>query len=235
MTPHIEAHISDIAETVLMPGDPLRAKFIAETFLDDAKLVNQVRNMLAYTGTVNGKKVTVMGSGMGLPSMGIYSWELFTHYDVQRIIRIGSCGAYSTELNLFDLVLAESAYSESTFARVQNGIETQLNYPSETLNKTLRHKAAELNFPLKSGPVHSSDVFYRADANHYKAIYREFGTLAVEMEAFALFHNAHVCGKEAACLLTVSDIIPTGAAASAKERQLAFTQMMQVAIAAISD
>lgn len=235
-TPHNQAEKNEIAKSVLMPGDPLRAKFIAETFLEDAKLVNQVRNMFAYTGTYKGKPVTVMASGMGMPSMGIYSYELFSMYDVEQIIRIGSAGACVPELKIGDVILADGAWSESTFARTQNGFDKDLILPSEDLNATIRAAAQKLNIPLTEGRVHSSDVFYcESNVDDYKVIYEKHKCVCTEMESFALFHNANVLGKKAACLLTISDSLVTGESASAMERQTAFTDMMKIALEASVD
>ncbi|MCL4410404.1 MAG: purine-nucleoside phosphorylase [Firmicutes bacterium] len=230
MTPHIHANQGDFAKTVLMPGDPLRAKFIAENFLTDVREVSHVRNMLAYTGNFQGQPVSVMGSGMGMASIGIYSWELFTHFDVDTIIRVGSCGAYTEELKLFDVLLAESAWSESSFAHTQNGHKDPITLPSAALNQRLLTTANEINVPLYQGKIHSSDVFYRQEENAHERLYREQQVIAVEMESFALFHNAQVLGKQAACLLTVSDHLVTQQAASSEDRERAFTQMMQVAL-----
>ncbi|MCH8500843.1 MAG: purine-nucleoside phosphorylase [Aliidiomarina sp.] len=230
MTPHIHAEPGDFAETVLMPGDPLRAKFIAETFLQDVREVNHVRNMLAYTGTYQGKPVSVMGSGMGMASIGIYSWELFTHFGVQSIIRVGSCGAYTSDLKLYDVVLAQAAWSESSYARTQNGYVSPVTHPSASLNEALTLAAKQLDIPLTVGTVHSSDVFYRAEVDAHERLFREQATIAVEMESFALFHNAQVLGKRAACILTVSDHLVTHEAASAEDREQAFTHMMKIAL-----
>ncbi|MCL4410659.1 MAG: purine-nucleoside phosphorylase [Gammaproteobacteria bacterium] len=230
MTPHIHAEQGDFAKTVLMPGDPLRAKFIAENFLTDVREVNHVRNMLAYTGSFQGTPVSVMGSGMGMASIGIYSWELFTHFDVDAIIRVGSCGAYTTDLQLFDVVLAESAWSESSYAHTQSGHSDPVTLPSAALNQRLLAAAQTLDIPLRHGKIHSSDVFYRQEANAHERLYREQQVIAVEMESFALFHNANILGKQAACLLTVSDHLVNQQAASSEDRERAFTQMMQVAL-----
>jgi purine-nucleoside phosphorylase len=229
-TPHIQAEKNEIAKTVLMPGDPLRAKFIADTFLEDVKQFNSVRNMFGYTGTYKGRKISVMGSGMGQPSIGIYSYELFKFYDVENIIRIGSCGAYSAELKLYDTVLADSAFSESTFAKVQGGEDSDTLPASEKLNNQLINYAKQLNIPLHIGTIHSSDVFYREDSDAAMKQAKEKNLLGVEMESFALFHNANVTGKNAACLLTVSDSFVTEEATSPEERQTAFTNMMKIAL-----
>ena len=194
-TPHNAAAKGDFAKTVLMPGDPLRAQFIAETFLDAPKLVTSVRGMLGYTGTYKGAPVSVMGSGMGMPSIGIYSWELFTQYDVDSIIRVGSAGSYSSRAKLFDVVLAAAAYSESSYAKTQNGFTGDVTLPSPALCEALRQSAARLGIPLIEGTVHSSDVFYRdAAPDYWERLRDEKGCLAVEMESFALFHNAAATG-----------------------------------------
>lgn len=232
-TPHNQAKQGEIAKKVLMPGDPLRAKFIAETFLEDAKLVNQVRNMFAYTGTYKGQQVTVMASGMGMPSMGIYSYELFSMYGVEQIIRIGSAGACVPELKIGDVVLADGAWSESTFARTQNGYDKDVILPSEELNSYIKAVAEKLSIPLTVARVHSSDVFYcESNVDDYKVIYDKHKCACTEMESFALFHNAKVLGKKAACLLTISDSLVTGEGASPMERQTAFTDMMKIALEA---
>ena len=232
-TPHISSNIEDIAKTVLMPGDPLRAKFIAETFLKDVKLVNQVRNMLAYTGTYNGKKVTVIGSGMGMPSIGIYSYELFKFYDVENIIRIGSCGAYDKNLKLFDVLLVSQAFSESSFAKTM-GISNRHVLPaSKTLNNRIKRAATKLNKPLKEGIIHSSDVFYRLNHQAYVDIYKKHQTIAVEMESFALFANAKALNRKAACLLTVSDSLVNHEETTSEQREKAFTNMMEIALKSI--
>ena len=228
-TPHNEAKPGEIAKTVLMPGDPLRAKFIAETFLHDAKLVNNVRGVQGYTGTWEGKPVTVMASGMGMPSIGIYSYELFKEYDVDNIIRIGSAGAYVKDLHIFDVVLATVAYSESTFAREQCGYEGDITYPSEELNRKLEESADELNIPLHKGLIHSSDVFYRQSSDYLKTVH-EKGCVAVEMESFALFSNAKVLHKNAACILTISDSFVSDEITTPEQRQTSFTNMMKIAL-----
>ncbi len=232
MTPHNEAKKEDIAKTVLMPGDPLRAKFIAETFLDDYKLVNSVRNIYAYTGSYKGKKVTVMASGMGMPSMGIYSYELFKFYDVDTIIRIGSAGAYTDELNLYDVVLVDGAYSESTFAKTQNGEERNILHGNKELNDHIKETAKRMNINLHFHNVHSSDIFYKENDN-FKELFEKYNCYAVEMESFALFHNANVLGKKAACLLTISDNLVTHEETTSEERQNSFKQMLELALESI--
>lgn len=230
-TPHIEATAPQIAPVVLMPGDPLRAKVIAETYLENVIQFNTVRNMFGYTGTYKGKTISVMGSGMGMPSIGIYSYELYAFYNVETIVRIGSCGAYTDTLDLYDVILATGAYSESSYATTQAGTPTtDVLYPDADLNASLEKAAADLKIPLKKGIIHSSDVFYRENFNDFERIYQDKGAIAVEMESFALFHNANVLNKKAACLLTVSDSLVTKEATTPEERQNAFTQMMEVAL-----
>ena len=230
-TPHNQAKFGEIAKNVLMPGDPLRAKFIAETFLENIKLVNSVRNMLAYTGEYKGKEITVMASGMGMPSIGIYSYELYSQYGVENIVRVGSAGAYTDKLNLFDVVLAENAWSESSFAKTQNGYDKDTTYPDGELNKRIIEAAKKLNIPLHLEKIHSSDVFYtEPNVDGYKEINAKHGCECVEMESFALFHNAKVLGKKAACLLTISDSFTSEQKATPEERQTAFINMMKIAL-----
>ncbi|MGK0469164.1 purine-nucleoside phosphorylase [Clostridium sp.] len=230
-TAHIEVKEEGIiAKTVLMPGDPLRAKFIAETFLENVQKFNNVRNVLGYTGTYKGRKISVMASGMGMPSIGIYSYELFNFYGVENIIRIGSCGAYTADLNLYDVILATKAWSESTYAKVQSGYEYDTIAASKDLNSKLEKIAGELSIKVHKHIVHSSDVFYRENFDDYKDIYNHHGCTSVEMESFALFHNANISGKKAACLLTVSDNLVTRELTTSEERQGAFTNMMKIAL-----
>lgn len=230
-TPHIGAEKGQFAKTVLMPGDPLRAKFIAETFLENPVLVTSVRNILGFTGTYNGKPVSVMASGMGMPSIGIYSYELYSQYDVENIIRIGSAGAYSPDLRIYDVVLATGAYSESSYAKTQNGLEeSHLLLPSPKLNEKLLESAHRLDIPLHEGIIHSSDVFYRETKEYLKEITDVHKCVAVEMESFALFHNANVLGKNAACLLTISDSFVYPEITTAEEREKSFTGMMKIAL-----
>ena len=222
--------------TVLMPGDPLRAKFIAETFLEHPVLFNDVRGMLGYTGTYGGRPVSVMGSGMGMPSIGIYSYELFSRYGVENIIRIGSAGSYTERAKVYDVVLATGAYSESSFARTMSGCTADTLAPSGELCAALRASAAKLGVPLVEGVIHSSDVFYRHDDRqdpaYWELLRDEKGCVAVEMESFALFHNAAVLGKRAACLVTISDSFVSHQETTPEERQTSFTAMMKVALGA---
>lgn len=231
-TPHIEAKDNAFAKTVLMPGDPLRAKFIADNYLENVVKVNNVRGMLGYTGTYNGKKISVMGSGMGMASIGIYSYELFQFYGVENIVRIGSCGAYTADLDLYDVLLVDRAWSESTFPQTQSCQKEPIEYtyPTKELNDRIEAISSELEIPVTKCTIHSSDVFYRQEANVFESIRDEKGALAVEMESFALFHNAKVTGKNAACILTVSDNLVTHEETSSSERQNAFTKMMDLAL-----
>lgn len=232
-TPHNQAQAGEIAKNVLMPGDPLRAKFIAETFLENPRLVNQVRNVYAYTGTYKGKEITVMASGMGMPSIGIYSYELFSQYGVESIIRVGSAGGYVPELKVYDVVLADSAWSASSFARVQNGCEEDVLYPDKELNQKIADAAERLEIPMTRARIHSSDVFYtESTVDSYEDIVRKHQCACVEMESFALFHNANVLGKKAACLLTISDSFTSKEVTTAQERQKSFTNMMKIALEA---
>jgi len=232
-TPHIEADKQGvIAKTVLMPGDPLRAEFIANTFLKDVVKFNEVRGMKGYTGYYNGKKVSVMGSGMGMPSIGIYSFELYSFYGVENIIRIGSCGSYTEGLNIYDVVLAKDAWSESSFAKTLCGNEDEAIEPSKELNDKIEACGKELGIDVNKVRVHSSDVFYRENFDDYKTIRDEYGCEVVEMESFALFANAKFLNKKAACILTVSDSLVKHAATTSEERMNSFTKMMELALQA---
>lgn len=230
-TAHIEAQKEDIAKVVLMPGDPLRAKMIAETYLEDFRLVNSVRNILAYTGTYKGKKVTIFASGMGNPSMGIYSYELYKFYDVEEIIRVGTCGSYQKELNLYDTIIVESSYSTSNYAKEQANYDDYFIESSEELNKKLELAAEELNVNIKKGIIHCTDAFYKED-NNFQELVNSYNLLGAEMETFALFTNAKSLGKKATCILTVSDNLVTKEETSSLERQNSFHTMIKVALEA---
>lgn len=230
-TPHIEVNDKELfAKTVLMPGDPLRAEFIAKTYLTDVVKINNVRNMFGFTGYYKGKKVTVMGSGMGMPSIGIYSYELFNVYDVDNIIRIGSCGSYSPKINIYDVIIASSAYSESSYAKVAYDYDENILNANEELNNALNISAKKLGFSVFNEIIHSSDVFYRAHGNVFTDVRDRFGCVAVEMESFALFANARYLNKRAACILTVSDSLVTHEVTSSEERQKSFNKMMEIAL-----
>ena len=229
MTPHNEAKKEDIAKVVLMPGDPLRAKYIAENFMENVKLVNSVRGMYAYTGTYKGKEITVMGHGMGIPSVGIYAHELFAFYDVDCIIRIGSCGAYVDTLNLKDVIVVNKVYSESTFAEIYNGEKAHLIDAKDSCNDFILETAREMNLNTVKGNVHSSDVFYSSTTN-LKELYEEYGCVAVEMESFGLFHIANALNKKVACILSVTDSLVKPEELTSKERQTALTNMITLAL-----
>jgi purine-nucleoside phosphorylase len=231
MSIHISAKKGEIAKTVLMPGDPLRAKYIADRFLQEVELVSQVRNAYYFTGKYKGKPVTIGASGMGCPSIGIYSYELYTEYEVENIIRIGTCGAYTTELNLFDLVNVNYAASESTFAKYAWGIGGNSIKHQGKAFSVIKRTANRLKQEIRNCNVHSSDIFYRKDTDIPKVAVKK-KCLAVEMEAFALFANAKHLGKTAATILTVSDVIPTHEKISSEEREKALLPMMELALEA---
>ena len=235
-TPHNNAPKGAYAKTVLMPGDPLRAQYVAENFLTDVKLVNSVRNCLGYTGRYKGVPVSIQASGMGMPSIGIYSYELYTEYDVENIIRIGSAGSYSPRLNILDVVLADSAYSDSSYALTHSGYKEKVNYPSKDLNDAILAKGAALGINVKTCRVHSSDVFYNdPNGETFEQIAQRSGGECVEMESFALFHNANYLHKNAACLRTLSDSFVSTQKLSAEERQQSFRTMMKLALETACD
>ena len=227
-TAHNTANPGEFPKTVLMPGDPLRAKFIAETFLTDAKLVNNVRGIQGYTGTYKGVPVSVMASGMGMPSMGIYSYELFQFYDVDNIIRIGSAGAMTADLKLRSIVAAQAACTDSNFAHQYQLPGAFAPIASYELLETAVAIAREMGVTMPVGNVLSSDVFY--DASGENARWSRMGVLCAEMEAAALYCNAAATGKRALALLTISDNIVTGEDLSPEDRQTTFTQMMEIAL-----
>ncbi len=229
-TPHNHAKVGDIAKTVLMPGDPLRAKFIADTFLEDVVQFNSVRGMLGFTGTYKGVKVSVMGSGMGMPSIGIYSYELYEFYGVENIIRVGSAGGYKTEHELFDVIIGDAAFSKSSYAKVAFGYEEDVLKPTSVINDQLKASAKEIGKTLKPGLIHSSDTFYSDPAMRGKFDGHEPD--CVEMESFALFANAKYLGKNAACIVTISDSLVLQKYTTAEERQTAFVDMMEIALEA---
>ena len=231
-TPHIGATSKDeIAKVVLMPGDPLRAKKIADTYLKDVTLFNQVRGMLGFTGIFNGKQVSVMGSGMGLGSIGIYSYELFKFYDVDVIIRVGSCGATSPDLNILDIVLADHAFSSETFAKVAHDYDENYFKGSERVSETAKKVAAERDIKITEGNIASGNVFYTTIERKRDEWMVGNPPIAVEMEAFALFANAKALNKEAACFLTVSDqLVREEKNLSSEARQNAFDEMMVLSL-----
>ena len=230
-TPHIEAKQGDIAETILLPGDPLRAKYIAETFLENPVCYNEVRNMLGYTGTYKGKRISVQGTGMGIPSISIYATELMKEYNVQNLIRVGTCGAIQKDVKIRDVILSMSA---STDSQTNKKVFGNMDY-APTANFELLKKAydagMEKGLQLKVGNVFSADIFYDDYAEHEK--WAQYGILAVEMEAAALYTLAAKYGRKALAILTVSDHILTGEATSPEERQTTFNQMIEVALEAV--
>ena len=230
-TPHNNAAKGEFAKTVLMPGDPLRAKFIAETFLTDPKLVNNVRGVQGYTGTYKGVPVSVMASGMGMPSIGIYSYELFHTYNVQKIIRVGTAGGIAPQVQLRDIVLGQGACTNSSYASQYGLPGTYAPIGDFALLEAAAAHARRLNLHWHVGNLLSSDTFY--DDSNSTAQWQKMNVLAVEMEAAALYMNAARAGKQALCIATVSDLPLTGASTSAQERQESFTAMMELALEAI--
>jgi len=228
-TPHNGAKEGEIAKTVLMPGDPLRAKFIADNYLEDVICFNNVRNMLGFTGTYKGKKVSVMGGGMGMPSIGIYSYELFHFYDVDNIIRIGSAGGIAEDVKLRDIVIGMGASTNSNFAAQYKLPGTFAPIADYSLLRKAVEAAEKLNINTVVGNVLSSDTFYD-DNKEANSLWRKMNILAVEMEAAALYMNAARAGKKALCILTISDHVFTGESLSAEDRQLTFRDMMEIAL-----
>lgn len=228
-TAHINATPDDFAKTVIMPGDPLRSKFIAETFLENARLVNNVRGIHGYTGSYRGTPVSVMASGMGMPSIGIYSYELFNFFGVESILRVGSCGALDGELRLRDIVIGQGACTDSGYAGQFGLPGTVAPICDYTLMKTAIDECDALGARFRVGNLLSSDAFYNANQNA-NAAWMSMGVLAVEMEAAALYLNAMRAKKRALAICTVSDHILTGEQTTAEERQTSFTQMMEVAL-----
>lgn len=235
MTPHIEAKKEDIADFVLMPGDPLRAKYIADNFLEDVVQVNSIRNMIAFTGTYKGKKITVFPSGMGIPSIGIYSYELFKFYDVQTIIRLGSCGALTTDLDLLDTVLVDSAFSESNYALSMCNVQEHIASANQDLNNTIQQTSKETNIPVVQGNILTNEFFdlYAEDIEEVKArCPQDMHIIASEMEAFALFYNAKYFSRNATCMLTVVDSKKTSQSLSPEARQTSLNGMIKLALEA---
>ncbi len=233
-TPHNAAQAGDIAKTVLMPGDPLRAQYIADTYLEDVVCFNTVRNMLGFTGTYHGKPVSVMGGGMGMPSIGIYSYELFHNYDVDAIIRIGSAGGLDPSIKLKDVVVGMGACTDSNFAAQFELPGTFAPIASFDLLERAVAAGRAQGVNMRVGNVLSSDVFY-TDSPDYNFRWQKMGVLAVEMEAAALYLNAARVNKQALCLLTISDLLTTGEGLPADERQTGFNQMMEVALSVACD
>lgn len=233
MSIHCNAEKGDIAKTVLMPGDPLRAKYIAENFLENARLVNTVRNMLAYTGTYKGKEITVFSSGMGMPSMGIYCYELYHFYEVENIIRIGSCGSYNNSLNLFDTILVDKSYTEGNFAYEWSEKELHIAQSSSSLNAIIEKTAQEISIPYMKGNTFCNDCFdgYLEDIPGFiNRFPKDLNILACEMEAFALFYIANHLGKNASCLLTVVDSYFKNQSSTSEEREKSLNNMILLAL-----
>lgn len=232
-TPHNEAKLGEIAKTVIMPGDPLRAKYIAENFLDNYKLVNSVRGIYAYTGTYKGKEVTVMASGMGMPSMGIYCYELYKFYEVENIIRIGSCGSYSPELKLFDIILAENVFSESNFALTLNNEDCHIVSANNELNNIIKNTANENNVKIHLGNTVCTDCFdvYMTDVNKFlDRVPKDFNPISAEMEAFALFYVSKLLNKKSSCLMSVVDSKYIKDIATPEERETGLNTMIKLAL-----
>ena len=233
-TPHIESLETDICKTVIMPGDPLRAKYIADNYLENARLINSVRNIFGYTGTYKGKEITIFASGMGNPSMGIYSDELYKYYNVENIIRIGTSGAYTKKLDIMDLLLVEDTYSSSSYAMEQNNDTSPIIKASQELNTIIKNKALNLKTPVKIGRVHCGDALYKENDN-YKELYENYHCMAGEMETFALFHNAKVLKKQASCILTISNSLVTNVETSSSQREKGLDTMIKLALESAVD
>lgn len=232
-TAHNEAKLGDIAKTVIMPGDPLRAKYIAENFLENAKLVNSVRGMFAYTGTYKGNEITVMASGMGIPSMGIYSYELYHFYNVENIIRIGTCGVYAPNLNLLDIILVDTTYAESNYALGLDNVDVHTAKSNEILNNTIETTANNLGIRYQKKNSFCNEAFdvYSSDVSKLLGrLPKDLEISVCEMEAFALFYNATQAGKKASCLLSVVDSISDKRSLSAEERQNGLNTMIKLAL-----
>lgn len=232
-TPHNEAKLGEIAKTVIMPGDPLRAKYIAENFLENTKLVNQVRGMYAYTGTYKGKEITIMASGMGMPSMGIYSYELYKFYEVENIIRVGSCGAYKPELKLFDIVLSEGVYCEGNYALTFNNDDCHFIEASRELNQIIKETANDTNTNIYCENTTCLDAFdpYMPDLDKFlNRLPDNLNAYAAEMEAFSLFYNAHFLNKKASCLMSVVDSPFIKDIATTEERETGLNSMIKLAL-----
>ena len=229
-TPHISAEKGDFAKTVLMPGDPLRAKFIADTFLKDVRQVTGVRGMLGFTGTYEGRPISVMGSGMGMPSIGIYSYELFKFYDVDNIIRIGSAGALRDDLKLMDIVAGQGACTNSNYVNTFGVKGSFAPIADFTLLSTAVETAREHGVDMKVGNILSGDNFYSAEGQNGNDQWKRMGVMAVEMEAAGLYCNAAYAGKRALCICTISDHLYREEYLDAQARQTSFTQMMEIAL-----
>lgn len=234
-TPHNQAQFGEIAKTVIMPGDPLRAKYIVENFFENYKLVNSIRNMYAYTGTYKGKELTIMASGMGMPSMGIYSYELYKFYNVENIIRIGSSGGYATDLKLFDIILSEQSYTEGNFSLTMNNEHCPIVQSDSELNTLLENTAKKLNINLFKGTTACTDCFdlymTTGSSEYLKRVPKEISICGVEMEAYALLYTAKVLGKKATCLSSVVDLcFDKSVQATPEERETGLNNMIILAL-----
>ena len=235
ITPHNEANVGDFAKTVLMPGDPKRAEEIAKNYLDNARLINDERRIKGYTGKYKGKEISIMASGMGMPSMGIYCYELYKYFGVENIIRIGSCGAYIPEAKLLDIILLDRSYTESNFALTLNNDTNKIVEADKKINNIIEETAKEINIPYIKGDMLCSDCFdyYITDLNDlYKRLPKDLKIIGAEMEAFALFYVAKMLNKKAACLVSVADSHCYKEQATIKERQSAFDRMIRLGLEA---
>ena len=233
LTPHINAELGDFAKIVIMPGDPKRAELIATKYMENSRLVTDVRGILGFTGLYKGKRISVMASGMGMPSMGIYSYELFKVFDVDKIIRIGSCGSYTDDLHLLDLILVDNTYTEGNYALTMNNEDIHLINSSESINQKIEETAENINIKYKKGTTLCSEVFdsYMTDSSKmFERVPKGVELIGSEMEAFALFYNAKVLNKEAACLLTVADDHFHGGIATSEEREKSLDNMIKLAL-----
>lgn len=228
-TPHIESKYDEIASVVLMPGDPNRAKYIADNYLDNVSVVNNVRGMIAYTGEYKGKKITIFPSGMGNPSMGIYSYELFNSYNVEKIIRIGTVGAYHPDLKLGDVIITSRAYSDSSFARVQSDYKKNYLDSDSSINNIIIETAKEMNLNYKEGNIFTSDVFYEKEGD-FKKRRKQYNVLGVEMETFALLQTARISNKKATSILTVSNSFCFSEELTSEQREKNLNNMIELAL-----
>lgn len=227
-TPHIESKVEDIANIVIMPGDPKRAEYIAKNYLTDMKLVNQIRGITAYTGYYQNKRITIFPSGMGIPSIGIYSYELFTEYHVDYIIRIGTMGAYVKELDVGDVVIATRSYSDSSFAKVQTNYQENYLDSSSHLNKIILKTAKDNHYKIKEGHIYTTDVFYSSQDYHQNQ--KKYNTLGVEMETFGLLQEAKITNKQATAIFTVSDSFVSKKELTSEEREKNLNNMIEIAL-----
>ena len=232
---HIVTGKKNIASRVLLPGDPLRAKYIAENYLEDPVLINNVRNMLGYTGKYKGKRITIIGSGMGIPSMGIYAYELYKYYDVETIVRIGTCGSFNKDIKLLDVILSSGAYCKSYFDELLDGVDVDFIQSSDTINRKIMNHAKLKNIDLKYGKTITSDVFdlYSDDEQKFRGNFPDMNFLSVEMEAFGLFYIAKKLGREASCLMTVVDSLFDKRSLTAEQRQNSLNEMIELALESI--